>query len=502
MFGSGGILPTPMPRPPSNGFETKSASEPSRVNLYPRSFLRLIVLGNILAVVPLLVAIGYAWFAIDDLSQRSDEAVRQASRTASIGYALDQELLQMERILRQYEVLGDPSLIEEYGVERQDWQRNTETLASIPLLTDLAARVREMTRAEAAAHEKLGPDVQGVAQLKTTLQSIRNSLPGVLGAANRLVEAEREAFRTKAEILRERLMIGLFAALALTMLVVLAGRRMVAILWARFENAVQALGDGRLEQRISLRGPADMEQAGSRLEWLRQRMVALEEDRNRIMRLASHELKTPLATLREGASLLSEGVAGPLTPQQAKIAGLMQTNAVRLQSFIDKFLRMQQASHARDHMETRPIRLDQVIEQTLTTHQLAARDRRLRISGALAPLTIQGGGEALATLADNLISNAIKFSPDGGLVRITLAREGENAVLDVIDEGPGISSEDRERIFEPFYRGTAGKGVAGVGLGLAIAHEFALAHQGSLEVIDSERGAHFRANFPMQEQRP
>jgi two-component system sensor histidine kinase GlrK len=186
-----------------------------------------------------------------------------------------------------------------------------------------------------------------------------------------------------------------------------------------------------------------------------------------------------------------------LTLQQGKIATIMQTNALRLQGLIDGMLRMQQASHARDHMDISSIRLDKVIEQTLTSIQIAARNRRVRITGSLAPLTIEGSGEALTTLADNLISNAIKFSPDGGVVQITLAQDGENAVLDVIDDGPGVSPEDLERIFEPFYRGAAGKGVPGAGLGLAIAHEFALAHGGTLEILERAQGAHFRANLPL-----
>ena len=86
------------------------------------------------------------------------------------------------------------------------------------------------------------------------------------------------------------------------------------------------------------------------------------------------------------------------------------------------------------------------------------------------------------------------------MVQVTLTREGAHAVLDVIDDGPGISAEEAERIFEPFYRGSAGKGVPGAGLGLAIAHEFALAHRGSLEIVASSRGAHFRANLPLGNQ--
>ena len=467
------------------------------MNLYPRSFLRLIVLGNVLAILPLLAAVGYASLTVDELARRSEVTVRQASRAATLGYALQEDLTHMERILRQYEVLHDPSLLDEYLAERKEWRQSAQEYAAMPLLADLSIRVRDMQQREAAAHERLGPRAEKLPQLKATLATIRLDLDPLLNEANQLVEIEREAFRLKAESLRERLIAAMLAAVALTGLLVWFGRRMVARLWSRFERAVQALGEGRLDRRIHLKGPDDMQRVGGRLEWLRKRMVALEKDRTRVMRHASHELKTPLTTLREGASLLSEGVAGPLTPQQAKIAGIMNTNAVRLQGLIDGVLRMQQASHARDQMQTSPIRFDKIIEQTLTTIQLAARNRKLRITGSLAPLTVDGNSEALATLADNLISNAIKFSPDGGVVHITLTREGDNAVLDVIDDGPGISAEDRERIFQPFYRGAAGKGVPGAGLGLAIAHEFALAHRGSLEIVEREKGAHFRASLPL-----
>ncbi|MFI4982398.1 MAG: sensor histidine kinase, partial [Nevskiales bacterium] len=461
------------------------------MNLYPRSVMGLIVLGNVLAALPLVAAVGYAALTVDNLTQHSEETIHQASQSATLGYALQEDLNHMERILRQYEVLHDASLLEEYGSERKEWHKSAAEYAAIPLFADLGLRIATLRQTEAVAYDKLGSAADGLPQLKTALVAVGRDLHPLLDDANRRVTAEREVFRLEAQRLWQRLMAALLTALVLTALLLWLGRRLVARLWSRFERAVLALGEGRLARSIRLKGPEDLQRVGRRLEWLRQRMQALENERTRVMRHASHELRTPLATLREGASLLSEGVAGPLTPQQAKIAATMQTNALRLQGLIDEVLRMQQASHARDHMETSAIRLDKVIEQTLATHQIAARNRHLRLTGSLAPLTIEGGGEALATLANNLISNAIKFSPDGGVVTITLTSEGGNAVFDVIDDGPGISAEDRQRIFEPFYRGSAGKGVPGVGLGLAIAHEFALAHRGSLAIVERQGGAHF-----------
>jgi two-component system sensor histidine kinase GlrK len=470
------------------------------MNLYPRSFLRLVVLGNVMVALPLLLAVGYASLTADDLSRRGQEVIRQASLAATLGHALPEDIQHMERILRQYEVLRDATLLEEYTATREEWLRNIGAYGSVPLLAGLAPRIAELRRSEDAAHDTLGPRAEGLAQMKARLVATKQALLPVLDEANRLVEVERDAFRRQAEVLWLRLMAALVAAVTLTVVFVLYGRRLVARLWSRFQRAVLALGEGRLDRPIRLKGPEDMQRVGRRLEWLRRRMVALEDERTRVLRHVSHELRTPLAALREGASLLNEGVAGPLTPQQTKIAGIMQMNALRLQGLIDGLLRMQQANHVRDRMEIGPVRFDQVIEQTLATYQLAARDRLVRIAGSLAPLTVEGASEALATLANNLISNAIKFSPDGGMVSVTLKREGSDAVLDVVDEGPGIDAEERRRIFEPFFRGAAAKDVAGVGLGLAIASEFALAHRGKLEVVEGSGGAHFRAQLPLAEQ--
>ena len=467
------------------------------MNVYPRSFLRLILLGNVLVILPLLAAIGYASLAVDDITRRSQEAVSQASRAAALGHTLLLQFSQMERILRQYEVLRDAALLDEYRSLRQEWQRSSAEYSAIPMLADLAPRVGAIRDSEAAAYDGMGASGERLAQMKKVLIALSDGMHPIIADANRLVEREQDDFRLRAQALWQRLAAALLLALALTALLLWQGRRMVARLWSQFENAVLLLGQGRLEQRIRLRGPADMRRVGGRLDWLRRRLLALENERTRILRHASHELKTPLATLREGASLLREGIAGPLTPQQAKIAGIMQTDALRLQALIDGLLRMQQAAYARDQMETGRVRLDKLIEQTLAALQLSARNRHLRITGSLAPLSVEGNSEALLTLANNLIANAIKFSPDGGTVSITLAREDASACIDVADDGPGISSEEQGRLFEPFFRGKAGRGVPGVGLGLAIAHEFALAHRGSLEIVASERGAHFRARLPL-----
>jgi two-component system, NtrC family, sensor histidine kinase GlrK len=117
----------------------------------------------------------------------------------------------------------------------------------------------------------------------------------------------------------------------------------------------------------------------------------------------------------------------------------------------------------------------------------------------MEPVVLSADAEKLRVVVDNLVSNAVKYSPDGGTISLALARREDEVVLDVSDRGPGIPSEDRARIFEWFYRGTRGHHgrLRGSGLGLAIAREFVTAHQGRIEVVaDGAAGARFRVTLP------
>jgi two-component system sensor histidine kinase GlrK len=354
-----------------------------------------------------------------------------------------------------------------------------------------------MLAGEESAYRKMRATGSGTAALRDVVADNKTRTFALLDEAGRSIDAERNAFRDAAAQVRQRVLVALALAFSLAGAMFWFGRRMLAQLLSRFERAVIALGQNKLDRRIRLKGPEDLQWVGRRLDWLRRRLLTLEQQRSRILRHVSHELKTPLAALREGSSLLSEGIAGPLSPQQTRIAGIMQSNTLRLQGLIDGLLKMQQAGHIRDSFEPVPIRVDELIQQILATHQLAARNKRLHISGSLAPLTVEGGHEELTTILDNLISNAIKFSPEDSTVRLSLTREGDRAVIDVIDQGPGVPEVDRDKIFEPFYRSPASKGVPGVGLGLAIAREFVAAHRGSLDLLATPSGTHFRTTLPL-----
>jgi two-component system sensor histidine kinase GlrK len=178
---------------------------------------------------------------------------------------------------------------------------------------------------------------------------------------------------------------------------------------------------------------------------------------------------------------------------------------VQLQQLIEGLLNYHRAQESVGRLEVTAVRFDRVVEQVLDDHRLAVQARGIRADLRLDPVILQADEEKLRAVAANLVSNAIKYSPDEGMISLVLRREGAEVVFDVRDAGPGIPPEDRDRIFDWFYQGEYihhGR-VRGSGLGLAIAREFVVAHDGRIEVVsDREGGAHFRVTLAAGTPRP
>ena len=143
-----------------------------------------------------------------------------------------------------------------------------------------------------------------------------------------------------------------------------------------------------------------------------------------------------------------------------------------------------------------------MLRRVVKEHKLAALARLISFEAKLRPALVVGDGEKIRTIVDNLVSNAIKYSPRSGTIAINLAQDKEFAILDVIDQGHGVDAEERQQIFDSFYQGRppAEGRVKGSGLGLAIAREYAVAHGGRIEVLeraDGRAGARFRLWLPL-----
>jgi len=269
----------------------------------------------------------------------------------------------------------------------------------------------------------------------------------------------------------------------------------------QLDQAIRQMGTADFTHPIEVNGPQDLRYLGQRLEWLRSRLSDLEAQQQRFLRHVSHELKTPLTAVREGAELLRDNVGGKLSPEQRDIVRIVRENTLSLQKLIEDLLSYHQTK-AMEPQTLGPVFLPDVIRTVVKEHKLAALARIVSFEAKLRPATVVGDGEKIRTIVDNLVSNAIKYSPRSGTITLSLAADKGSAVLDVVDQGHGVDRDDRGRIFDSFYQGkppTEGR-VKGSGLGLAIAREYALAHGGRIEVMDRAdggNGAHFRLWLPL-----
>jgi two-component system sensor histidine kinase GlrK len=146
------------------------------------------------------------------------------------------------------------------------------------------------------------------------------------------------------------------------------------------------------------------------------------------------------------------------------------------------------------------LHLDDIIRTVVADHNNVMLARGVTIDMELAEISIKGDKAQLKTVFDNLLANAVKFTPDEGRIRVRLTREEGQAVFLVEDSGVGIDKEDRSRIFSPFFQGKEAKKaiVKGSGLGLAIAKEYVQNHDGGIRLLSSEIGARFSVILPIE----
>lgn len=469
---------------------------------YPRSFLKLIAIGFALVTLPLVIALVSATLSIGQLADHSERAVYQAARVARDSRELVEELTVMERSIRQYAVLKDEALLESYRSAREKFQTAGRELQSLSQDPQRRSDVAALLKDEAAVHAAIAADGSETA-LATTAErfpDLAERARKVLSQATNLIDREVDTLRDLAGRSRRLMAMQLLALLPVALLLIAGFTFLIVRPIRRLDAEIRRLGQGQLDEPVSVDGPEDLRLLAERLDWMRGRLVDLEEQKSRFLRHISHELKTPLTTLREGAELLCEGITGPLTPGQLEVAEILRHNALRLQKLIEDLLDYNALRGGGIPLSLGAAKLDRLIREAAEHQHLALQAKSLRLELVCPETEIEGDAAKLRTVVDNLLSNAIKFSPSGESIKISLRRLGGNILLDVTDAGPGIALQDRERIFDPFYQGQRQphSHVKGTGLGLSIVKELVTAHHGNIEIVDSQDpGTCFRIVLPL-----
>lgn len=258
----------------------------------------------------------------------------------------------------------------------------------------------------------------------------------------------------------------------------LFARRITAPL-QRFSDAAERLGRDPQAPQMTLSGPAEIGIAARAFNEMQSRLKRYVADRTAMVGAISHDLRTPLARIRfkmEAAEpRLRESVIKDVTQMEQMIAGVLA------------FIRNEGQPKQREKLE-----LLSLVECVTDDAALLGADVEI---AAGEPVTLDGDPVGLQRLFANLVDNAVKY---GRTARITVARDQDMAVVRIADQGPGLSAEDIERVFQPFYRVDASRNLdsAGVGLGLPIARATARAHGGDVELTSSPQGVTATVTLP------
>jgi two-component system, NtrC family, sensor histidine kinase GlrK len=481
---------------------------------YPRSFLGLLLAGFTLVMLPLVGAMAYSAWHTERLAAQSRTAVFTASQAARASRSLVDRIAAIERVAQQYTVLNDPRLAVDYERVHRSFRQLVDEIAQLPIEDAQHAALNRTAEQEQSLYDLLTGEPRTRLDSKSIgerMDRLIESARDVMAINSRIADREVQRLHSKAEQVQRGLLVLVFFSTAVALTAALALSRYIARPISEIDAAIRQLGGADFSQAIAVRGPEDLRYLGRRLDWLRRRLDEFETQKNRFLRHVSHELKTPLTALREGAELLHDQVAGPLTPTQRQVVAIMRDNSVKLQRLIEELLDYQRALHAAASLEVTTVVLDELVAEAARAHELAARSKGLKLALEAQATQLEADPVKLRSILDNLISNAVKFTPAGGTITVRARAQSGEAVIEVIDSGPGVPPEERESIFNLFFRGRtrAESGldgemraaIKGSGLGLAIVRELVEAHGGRIAVVGEGHGGHFRVTLPRRSAR-
>ncbi len=464
------------------------------------------LLGLALIAIPLLVAVLTAALHIQTMAETSQKIVREGKTIARASQDMVSQIATLERTALLYPVLNDPKDLENY--RRQDARlttirgqldrtlRDEDAHRTLTRFGNLQERIRLTVISLTPGPTK----AFGTSPLSHDFTELAALADHVIAQTNDQIDAEVAALDEQTLTARRRLLWQAALLVPLTIIAIFALTIVIGRPLRQLDRAISELGQGTFSNQIAVSGPHDLERLGGQLEWLRQRLLDLAHERNRFLRHMSHELKTPLANIREGTDLLMDGAVGELDSNQREVAAILRDNGIKLQRMIENLLSFSAWQTSSVGLETSEFRLRPVVKQVLENQQLTLLSQRVRLDVRVADITLIADRSKMRLILENLVSNAVKYSPKGGTIHLRAAAYGQQLVLDVADSGPGIPKEDRDHVFEAFYTGRASKSAAvkGTGIGLSVVLEFVSAHGGTIQIVDGEfPGAHFRITVPM-----
>ncbi len=463
----------------------------------------------------LVLAIGMSVYTIVQLGR-----VRDVTHTIIL---VDNEILDLHKSLtddvvaetrneKKFVIMRDPALYDQFVAARDEFDRQFERIAFLadsPALQNVLAslgehhnRYQALFSAE-AGYVKAGSTYDAkwyaaekeaaVNALLDDLQQVRAlSQLNVINKVRRLNEAGASAVNVTAVVTAVSLISGVLLSIFIT--------RSITRPLALIRRKTAEIGSGIYEADLRLASPPEIGALAQDVNFMSTKLKEVDRLKSDFYALMSHELRTPLTSIKEGTTLMLDGAGGAVSERQKRILTIIVEESNRLIDLVTSLLDLSRLEAGMLAYHFARAEVPELVQRAVGEVSLLAEAKRIRIERDIPPsLTARMDIERVLQVLRNLLGNALKFTPAGGIVRIAAGRRGEGVWLSVSDTGPGIPQEQQATIFDKFRQAAATRAAApaGSGLGLAIVKHIVEDHGGKAWVKSVEgKGSTFFFMLP------
>jgi two-component system sensor histidine kinase GlrK len=470
-----------------------------------------IFLGFSLVIV-VLAAVGVLGLrAVGRLVSVNGEIVSETLPALRLASGVRDTVLTMARLEARFVVLRDRRYADLWRESAAHARADLARLADVVNTGPEAARLAAARAAfEGYYATVLGEHAQllaarnrGAPAEESPARLLREQVETELEALQQATYARVQRAQAEAARLERRTWSGVVLALATAMVLALLATAVIALRITRslrrLSAATAAVAAGSFRDPIAVGGRDEVGVLARAFNAMAERLRAHDEMKEEFFATLSHELRSPITSVREAAHLLADGVPGPLTPKQDRLVAIVRRSTDRLLRLVNQILDMSRLRAGVLPLEYVPLDLDWLVARALEELRPQADEARVTLVRERigTRFTMLGDEDRLVQVLVNLLANAVRFTPVGGTITVRLVDAGPECEIQVEDTGVGIPAPELPHVFESYRQAHPGKG--GTGLGLAIVRGLVQAHGGRVTAESQEgKGSRFTVLLPRE----
>jgi two-component system sensor histidine kinase GlrK len=467
------------------------------------SIKKLTLLGFTLVALPLVLALIYSTTQVNLMSKQSAQAIFSVVALTKANRELNEHQVKLERYASQYIVLKDLELKGDYLAQEDRVLALVNNNLAVYNDEELAQFSDEFSFIIATVHELITTRSMD----ENALEKIQNQFVALTDVSRKihlhsdlLINNQAGKIKSTAKQVSDTMLISLLI-IPMTFIIAAVFIFLITTPLKVLIAKIQSLEQGDFEKEIKLRGSPEIREIAEALEIMRLRLHALELQKSSFIRHISHELKTPLAAIREGTELLYDNSVGQLNDEQQEICYIIKDSVNRLQRLIEDLLNFNIVLDSTSLQDSEKISLKPLLENVLTDHKLDIKRKKLEIIQVNEDVIIYSNAKQLKVVLDNILSNAIKYSSDHDTIGIYSEFKNNQLELSIVDNGPGIDPDIKAKMFDAFYQGPepANSQIKGSGLGLTIVKELLMRLNGKINIESKQlnnKGTRVQVTLP------